>query len=512
MISDKRLAANRANGALSRGPKTPEGKARSAQNACKHGLLSSIAAIRAEKKEAFDDCLNSYCARFQPADDVELGLVEEMVAASWHLRRSLAIETSMLDTEMAHCPGTDPLENLARAFGDLACTPKLHLLYRYQTRLHNMHSRALREFLLLRKSLPPAESSVPETAPEPNDPGPSDSLSPNSPVPNEPKTPFVCNKSNPTVPSSEPAPSVSASDIVNTVRRTVSMLRTSAFALLFAAASVALAQEAPKQLTARELFYAATTPKPAATTPPKTTTAAPKLPASRSHHTTPKPVEIASETRAPVIPTAVQTAPMPSNGQQPLGLRINVLRYNSDGTTTDVLPNATFHSGDRIRVAVEPNAPGFLYIANQGASGFWKPLFPSSEIENGDNRVEAMHSIVVPSGRQVFTFDATTGRENLFVVFSRRAVTDFEEMIYSLRKKQPASEPAPRPDKNLIMATNIGDPAISRLRASVSRDLIIETVDAPTSDAAKKDTALYVVNRTGDPDSPVTADITLGHE
>ena len=38
-------------------------------------------------------------------------------------------------------------------------------------------------------------------------------------------------------------------------------------------------------------------------------------------------------------------------------------------------------AGDRIRFSVEANAPGYLYIVNQGSSGTWKPKFPSAEIE-----------------------------------------------------------------------------------------------------------------------------------
>jgi hypothetical protein len=278
-----------------------------------------------------------------------------------------------------------------------------------------------------------------------------------------------------------------------------------------------------KQFTARELFYSATQPPAQTQAPPKTQPAPPAPPKtatiktpSRATHTPPKPVEIArsdNQDAGVQVISASQTAPMPSNGQPPLGLRINVLRYNADGSTTEVLPDTVFHSGDRIRLSVEPNAKGYLYIANQGTSGTWKAMFPSPEIEDGDNRAEAMRPYAIPPGNHVFTFDATAGKENLFVVFSRQPVPDFEELIYSLKSGKPASGPnAPlRSEKTLVATANIGDKTIDRLRSASGRDLIIETVN-PSTPGPKQETAVYVVNPTGSADSRVVADIKLVHQ
>ena len=51
MATDKQIAANRRNGALSRGPKTAAGKARSSSNALKHGLAIPITRDRATARK-----------------------------------------------------------------------------------------------------------------------------------------------------------------------------------------------------------------------------------------------------------------------------------------------------------------------------------------------------------------------------------------------------------------------------------------------------------------------------
>src|SRR5579883_3106756 len=88
MSSLCRILSARANGALSRGPSTPEGKRRSAQNAIRHGLLSECVVLPGESVEGFAELLSQHVERFDPADGVEFGMIEEMAAAYCRLRRA----------------------------------------------------------------------------------------------------------------------------------------------------------------------------------------------------------------------------------------------------------------------------------------------------------------------------------------------------------------------------------------------------------------------------------------
>jgi hypothetical protein len=212
----------------------------------------------------------------------------------------------------------------------------------------------------------------------------------------------------------------------------------------------------------------------------------------------------------------------PAPPAAPLGLRYTILKL-VDGRMTPVAPDTAFRAGDRIQVSVEANDGGYLYIVHQGTSGTWKPLFPSAEVEDGNNRIEKGRTYVMPPGSR-FYFDEQAGEEKLFVVFSRRPETDLERLIYKLQDgarppgATPAAEPAaPRPS-HVLVASNlqIADSVVGRLRTVYARDLVIEKVDdeaeAPASAGGRKEKAVYVVNPTGGADSRVVADIRLIHK
>ena len=92
----------------------------------------------------------------------------------------------------------------------------------------------------------------------------------------------------------------------------------------------------------------------------------------------------------------------------PLGLRYSIVKQVG-GESVEVDPESVFRSGDRIRLNVQANDNGYLYIVLRGSSGRWSPLFPSKEILSGDNRVKKGGEYEIPLGSVWFAFDEQPG-------------------------------------------------------------------------------------------------------
>ncbi len=100
MRTESQIEVPRVNGAKSHGPKTAEGKARSAQNATRHGFLAKTLVLNTESKAAFNDLLNTFDVIMKPRDGFEDEIVTIMVAARWRSHRLLAVESSGTDGEI----------------------------------------------------------------------------------------------------------------------------------------------------------------------------------------------------------------------------------------------------------------------------------------------------------------------------------------------------------------------------------------------------------------------------
>jgi hypothetical protein len=92
MTTEKQIQANRRNGALSRGPKTAQGKAKSRRNALAHGLASKVV-IDAEKIELIET-LARHLRRDTPPDIArEVAVAEIELRYVRHYRQQLFAAT-----------------------------------------------------------------------------------------------------------------------------------------------------------------------------------------------------------------------------------------------------------------------------------------------------------------------------------------------------------------------------------------------------------------------------------
>jgi hypothetical protein len=151
MRSERQKGASRANGRRSLGPNTPEGKATSALNKLRHGLLAKCVVLPHENRDNFQTYPDQHIDRFQVADEVEMNVVEDMVSAAWRLRRNVDMQTAMLEREMANYDSPFAVDTLVAAFNKLANEPGLRLLHRFENSLHRQYYRCLTALTHLQK-------------------------------------------------------------------------------------------------------------------------------------------------------------------------------------------------------------------------------------------------------------------------------------------------------------------------------------------------------------------------
>jgi hypothetical protein len=95
MLTEKQLAANRANAQLSTGPKTEEGKRRSSLNARRHNLTGQVTAMTEEDRIAHNAFSEALIKSMAPEGALELQLAQRIATDSWRLNRSSAIEDNI---------------------------------------------------------------------------------------------------------------------------------------------------------------------------------------------------------------------------------------------------------------------------------------------------------------------------------------------------------------------------------------------------------------------------------
>lgn len=126
--------SSRINGTKSHGPVTREGKSRSCMNSLKHGLTAKTLSLADKSQDAFNLLAQSHRDLWQPVNEIEGDLVEEMTVAKWLQHRIRQAEA---------------LQHLDAESNTLA------LLRRYEGRLNHKFHRAINQLLKIRAAPDP---------------------------------------------------------------------------------------------------------------------------------------------------------------------------------------------------------------------------------------------------------------------------------------------------------------------------------------------------------------------
>ena len=141
--------------------------------------------------------------------------------------------------------------------------------------------------------------------------------------------------------------------------------------------------------------------------------------------TTTKQPEKSSSTPATSGPSSTPSTPSKPVNTPRIGLGLTLFMRDSTGLAVRTDPDHVFRSGDRVRVLLETNADGYLYIFNTTNNGPATMIYPHAELDEGGNYIQAHVPFEIPSSAAAqehlrwFAFDDVAGSEHLFFVFTR---------------------------------------------------------------------------------------------
>lgn len=132
-----------------------------------------------------------------------------------------------------------------------------------------------------------------------------------------------------------------------------------------------------------------------------------------------------------------------------LGLGYTLYKKDSSGKAVRVNPAQEFKSGDALRITLEPNASGYLYVFHTENNGEPTMLYPDARLNNGKNIIKAHVPREIPSSsdpdpsQRWFVFDDKPAVERIYIVISRQPLPDLPvgEKLLALCKTNPNSCP-----------------------------------------------------------------------
>lgn len=180
MATDAQIIANRGNALHSTGPRSEEGKARSARNNLRYGFRSQSVLLPGDDPAEYELLLGELGLHFAVDDLSSARYVREMADAEWRLRRVRLHQELLLTERIARLsearPDASPQLLQALAFEELYAEAAFNRFLTYEAKFERQYERAcqgLRKLRELAAKQAPAKAAEPRPirTDEPNSEG-----------------------------------------------------------------------------------------------------------------------------------------------------------------------------------------------------------------------------------------------------------------------------------------------------------------------------------------------------
>ena len=176
--------------------------------------------------------------------------------------------------------------------------------------------------------------------------------------------------------------------------------------------------------------------------------------------------------KKPANPSGPTTMDKPSEGRKPvnaarIGLGLTLFTRDSNGLAVRVDPEHVFQKGDRVRVLLETNTDGYLYIFNTTNDGPVVMIYPDAQLDEAGNYIKAHIPWEIPSSAsdeerlRWLVFDENPGTERLYFVLTREPLNGVptEDDLIALCRNSSGSCPF-RPTSELwnVIAKEMKEP------------------------------------------------------
>lgn len=120
---------------------------------------------------------------------------------------------------------------------------------------------------------------------------------------------------------------------------------------------------------------------------------------------------------------------------QPSGLRYSVLKRDSQGTFKEVAPEGPFSPADELRLTIEVNREGYIYVLREKDRDVWETLYPALNIQQSELQIERVkpYSRMTLPQTGMLPINSTGTSSQLLILFSATALKEFQ----GLQKKEP---------------------------------------------------------------------------